>query len=165
MPSTYTPIATATANGTSGVVTFSSIPSTYTDLVIVISGRVSQTSGNNVSALYFNGDTSSNYSMTRITGDGSSAASDRTGATFAGWCFVANGSTSEFTPIIYHIMDYSNSTTYKTVLGRGSSAASLVSETVSMWRNTAAINSITVTQTDTNWVSGTTVTLYGIKAA
>lgn len=165
MPKTYEPIATSTLGSTAASVTFSSIPSTYTDLVLIISGRVSSSSGNNVSGLRFNGDSASNYSMVRLTGDGSSAASDRTTTSYAGWCFIANSTTTEFTPVIYNIQNYSNSTTHKTVLGRGSAASSLVSGTCSVWRNTAAITSIEVVQSSTTWVVGSTFTLYGIKAA
>ena len=73
--STYTPIATTTASGSASSVTFSSIPSTYTDLVIVadILGAASTADA----VLRFNSDTTSNYSETVIRGDGSSAASAR----------------------------------------------------------------------------------------
>ena len=166
MAITYTPIATQTLGSATATVTFSSIPGTYTDLVLVISGRVSSTTGNNNSAIRFNSDSGNNYSMTRLTGDGSAAASDRVANTsYAGWALVANSASSEFSPLIYNIQNYSNTTTYKTLLGRGNWTASFVSATVSMWRNTAAITTIDITQTGTNWVTGSTFTLYGIKAA
>jgi hypothetical protein len=162
---TYEAIATQTLGSAAASVTFSSIPSTYTDLVLIISGRVSATSGNNVSGLVFNGDSASNYSMTRLTGDGSSAASDRTATSYAGWCFIANSTSSELTPVIYNIQNYSNTTTHKTTIGRGSAASSLVSAVVSTWRNTAAINSIQVVQSSTTWVANSTFSLYGIASA
>ena len=166
MPSTYTPIATQTLGSATATVTFSSIPSTYTDLVLIISGRVSSTTGNNNTAIRFNGDSGNNYSMTRLTGDGLAAASDRVSNTsYAGWALVANSSSSEFSPIIYNIQNYSNTTTNKTLIGRGNWTAQFVSATVSMWRNTTAITSIDITQTGTNWVVGSTFTLYGVKSA
>jgi hypothetical protein len=70
-----------------------------------------------------------------------------------------------------HFMNYSNSTTYKTMLGRqgtASSTAGGASLTVSLWRNTSAITSIQL-QLDfgssNRWYTGSTFTLYGIKAA
>jgi hypothetical protein len=166
MPTTYTPIATQTLGSATSTVTFSSIPQTYTDLVLVISGRCSSTVGNNNSAIRFNSDSGNNYSMTRATGDGSTPGTDRVANTsYAGWAFIANSSSSEFSPVIYQIQNYSNTTTNKSLIGRGNWTAQFVSATVSMWRNTAAITTIDITQTGTNWVVGSTFTLYGIKAA
>jgi len=165
MPITYEPIATSTLTSTAASVTFSSIPSTYTDLILVISGRVSASVGNNASGLRFNGDSGNNYSMVRLTGDGSAASTDRTTATYAGWAFIANSTVSEVTPVVYNIQNYVNTTTNKVVLGRGSSASSLISATASMWRNTAAITSIEVIQSSTTWIVGSTFTLFGVKSA
>lgn len=163
---TYVPISSQTLGSAAASVTFSSIPSTYTDLVLVISGRSTATAGNNNSQLILNGDNGSNYSMTRLTGDGTSPASDRVSNGFyAGWAFIENNTNSNFTPIIYHIQNYANTTTYKTVIGRGAGASNFISAAVSMWRSTAAINSIYVGNTGGNFVAGSTFTIYGIKAA
>jgi len=64
-----------------------------------------------------------------------------------------------------NIMNYSNTNTYKTGISRTSVPKYRVDATVGMWRSTAAINSITVTPTDTPLNVGTVVTIYGIKAA
>jgi hypothetical protein len=67
---------------------------------------------------------------------------------------------------ILHINNYSNSTTYKTVLARGNAATNLVEAFVGLWRNTNAITSISIIcQNSKNFGSGSTFTLYGIKAA
>ena len=71
---TYTPIATQTTSGSTGAVTFSSIPQTYTDLVVVINTSLS---GLCNSLLQFNGDTGSNYSGTVIGGSGSAPITGR----------------------------------------------------------------------------------------
>jgi len=60
MPSTYTPIATNTLASVSTGVTFSSIPSTYTDLVLVINYRLDGTGTGAAGALRFNSDSGSN---------------------------------------------------------------------------------------------------------
>ena len=64
-------------------------------------------------------------------------------------------------------MNYSNSTTYKTVISRGGNAATWVTTNVGLWRNTAAITSVKVFASDasSNMNSGSTFTLYGIAAA
>ena len=53
--STYTPIATTTL-GSAGTITFSSIPSTYTDLVIVLNGNGSRVAGTDDTGLRLNSD-------------------------------------------------------------------------------------------------------------
>ena len=113
MASTYTPLATQTLGGATSSVSFSSIASTYTDLVLVIDGTVGSNCG---IQLKFNSDSGSNYSFTRMTGDGSSATSDRSSnATFMELGYYVS-STRNMN--ILQIMNYSNTTTYKTVLNR-----------------------------------------------
>ena len=73
MPATYEPIATATLSGSTSEVTFSSIASSWTDLRLVFLGVSSAQS----LCLQFNGDTATNYSLTVLRGDGTSAVSSR----------------------------------------------------------------------------------------
>ena len=157
--STYTPIASQTLSSATSSVTFSGIPQTYTDLVLVVNG-----SANGSSAyLRFNGDTGNNYSITRISGNGTSASSNRT----------SNSNVAEFGGLyndnntnIIQIMNYSNTTTYKTFLARTNpvqSGASAIGASVGLWRITSAINSVTFL-CDVNIASGSTFNLYGIDA-
>jgi hypothetical protein len=161
MPNTYEPIATYTAPSTISDYTFTSIPSTYTDLIVVINGTMN-TSENSL-AMRFNGDTTTNYSTTAVYGTGASAASLRftsDNKMYVGRMGSTNNSTS-----IFQIQNYSNTTTNKTVLSRGNSP-SIVMATVALWRSTAAITSIYIADYGANsFLSGTTFTLYGIKAA
>ena len=71
---TYKPIATTTLGSAAASYTFSSIPSTYTDIVLIFGGSMSNF-GN--LRIQFNSDTGNNYSFTRLLGDGSGAQSDR----------------------------------------------------------------------------------------
>jgi hypothetical protein len=159
MPSTYTPIATQTLGTATNSVTFSSISGTYTDLVLVFNGTVS---ANQYVALRLNSDTGSNYSWTRMDGDGSAAYSSRGTSTTFGRLGIGNPTNRTLT--ISHFMNYSNATTNKTVLSR--SNTDFVGALVNLWRNTAAITSITVlTTTADTFAVGSTFTLYGIKAA
>lgn len=159
MPSTYTPIATQTLGSAAASVTFSSISGSYTDLVLVFNGTVS---ANQYVAVRLNSDTGSNYSWTRIDGDGSAAYSSRGTSTTFGRLGIGNPTNRTLT--ISHFMNYSNATTNKTVLSR--SNTDFVGALVNLWRNTAAITSITILTTTADTFSvGSTFTLYGIKAS
>ena len=156
---TYTPIATNTLSSAASTVTFSSIPGTYTDLVIVHQGTAVTTAA--VINMELNSDTTAgNYSLTFMYGDGTSAASGRyTGDKMVGRNYIAQQNN------ILQIMNYSNSTTYKTTLSRSNSAGNLTQALVSLWRNTAAVTSIRLFVGAGNFDTGTTFTLYGIGAA
>jgi hypothetical protein len=159
MTTTYEKIATTTASGSVSTITFSSIPATYTDLVLIISGASSTTSGQ---ALQFNSDTGSNYSRTLLYGNGSTAGSSRSSnQTSMGLGYMlSTGITSN----IWIIQNYSNTTTYKTALCRADNANDSAQAGVGLWRSTAAINSISAI-CGFNYTNITTFTLYGIKAA
>jgi hypothetical protein len=163
MPSTYEPIATTTVAIPAGTITFSSIASTYTDLRVVIT-LTTALAGSNV-FLRFNSDTGSNYSYTRLIGDGSAASSDRnTGANR----IQVDLNTSATVPLFesFDIFSYAGSTN-KTVLATSSedlNGSGAVSRAVGLWRNTAAITAVSLTSAY-NFSIGTTATLYGIKNA
>ncbi len=167
--STYTPIATTTLGSNQNDITFSSIPSTYTDLVIVFTGNSTNTGTSyNGMRCRFNSDTGSNYSYTTVYGDGSSAGSFRESSItyFIPGQLPQTSNTSPAVNII-NIMNYANSTTYKTIVSRSNIANSTVEATVSLWRSTSAINSVTLSRDfGTNQIkAGSTATLYGIAAA
>jgi hypothetical protein len=164
MPLTYTPIATQTLGSAAASVTFSSIPATYTDLVLVFNGTT-VTSANNLS-LQFNGDTASNYSMTRLRGTGSAAESSRfTSQTLMLGPNISSTS-STISPVIWQIQNYANTTTYKTALARGGGSDVETTAIVGLWRNTAAINQVVVLVNGSqNMTIGSTFSLYGILAA
>jgi hypothetical protein len=167
MALTYDKIATTTLGSAAASYTFSSIPATYTDLVLV----ASITTANDGTSLQFrfNSDSGSNYSNTFLEGSGSSATSSReSNQTNIQITFnVGNNSTNPSTSIV-SFMNYSNSTTNKTLLARWNSATGGtypgVAATVGLWRNTSAINAIEVFLGSGNINSGSTFTLYGIKA-
>ena len=80
-----------------------------------------------------------------------------------------NGTANVFTPVICNFNNYSNTTTYKTILSRtnhASEPSSRVGTQVALWRSTSAITSIEIAEViGTTWAVGSTFTLYGIKAA
>lgn len=169
MPATYEPIATTTLSTNTATVTFSSISGTFTDLVLIANYGHSAT--DQALRLRFNSDTGSNYSLTSLYGNGTSAgsvrASNQTGAYIA---YYVDAFTSVTTLTLCHIMNYSNTTTNKTIIsrtGRPDPGTNLpgTEAVVNLWRNTGAITTIDLSANSGNLLSGSTFTLYGIKAA
>ncbi len=165
MPKTYTPIATTTLSSAAASVTFSSISGSYTDLILV-SNLGGSVSGEAV-RIQINSDSGSNYSYTAMRGNGTSATSER--ATSATSLRISTGvgvttNTSDMT-IITNLQNYSNTTTFKTLISRAGQAANGTESSVGLWRSTSAINAIQVSNTNGNIVAGSTFTLYGILAA
>ena len=167
---TYEAIATQTLGSAAASVTFSSIPATYTDLVLVLGDLKSGTSSNSITVRY-NSDSGSNYSYTIITGTGSAGQSARgTNQTYSFFGGYNVGVDLTYPSVMVgHIMNYANTTTYKTGLSRyGIDRAGGTGETqaiVNLWRSTAAITSVTVATYTGNWSIGSVFSLYGIKAA
>jgi len=163
MTATYEKIATTTLGSAAATVTFSSISGSYTDLVLIINGG--NTTGNYATAFRFNGDTGSNYSVTRMYGNGTSANSDR--ASNQSYIYLLSAGQNNLNGVqIINIQNYSNSTTYKTTISRSNTAGNTVGAEVGLWRSTAAITSIVLApEFSVNWLSGSTFTLYGILKA
>lgn len=167
MASTYTPIATTTLGSDTADVIFSSIPSTYTDLILVTNLGVSTV--DNAVNLRFNADSGANYSVTNLVGNGSTAASYRaTGLSGVYVAYYVDPIVAIEENIVAHIMNYSNTTTFKTVLSRANRASANnfpgAEAIVGLWRSTAAINTVRVAGGG-NLKSGSTFTLYGVKSA
>jgi hypothetical protein len=164
---TYEPIATTTLGSVQSTVTFTSISGSYTDLVVI--GNLGIDS-NRYPFIRFNSDTGNNYSTTDVYGTSSSAASSRESNGSKIWISLDIPSSSQIeSNFIVNVQNYSNSTTYKTALSRFNSAANGTTATIGLWRNTAAITSITIVGfgagVEWNFPIGSTFTLYGIAAA
>jgi len=165
MTSTYEKIATNTLGSATNSITFSSISGSYTDLVLILS--ITGFSDPSYSAaLRFNSDTGSNYSLTNMYGDGANTGSDRTTSAAQIQCYgKAVGVPNSVSNGITNILDYSNTTTYKTALTRWGAAGAGVNANAGIWRSTSAINSVTIFGLNSNTFStGSTFTIYGIKA-
>ena len=166
MPATYEPIATSTLGSNSAGITFSSIPQTYTDLVIVCVGTI-VTNGNSV-VVEVNGDTNTLGSFTFIVGNGSSDRTNNRSYVNTGW--NVGYSNTEICTSTINFFNYTNTTTFKATLARATNAngSSLpgAEESVSLWRSTSAITSLKVfTGGGGDLQAGFIATLYGIKAA
>lgn len=147
MPNTYTLISSNTVgSGGAASVTFSSIPSGYTDLVVKMSTRSDQVN-NGYTAIRFNGATT-NYSQKFLQGDNTSAAS------YGGLSYLlytVAGSvtnTSNWDNTEMYIPNYAGSN-YKSVstdtaLNSGASSNSYYMLTAGLWSSTDAITSISL---------------------
>jgi hypothetical protein len=161
MAKTYEPIQTQTVGTAVATVTFSSIPQTYTDLILVFRGITTAATTENIYCTY-NSDSSSLYSWTRIVGDGSTASSARSsGQTYQ---IIADTDLNQMNSVT-QIMNYSNTTTFKTAISRSNSSGLRASLYADLYRSTNAISSVTLTMSSGNFATGSTFTLYGIKAA
>lgn len=163
MAVTYEKIATTTLSSATATVTFSSISGAYTDLVAICNFGAS--SAGQDFAFTINGDTGTNYSGTRIRGNGTSASSDRYSNTARLVVDTTGVSTTLQATDIINIQNYSNTTTYKTVLCRANDASISTEAQAALWRSTAAVTSLSFAMTSGNLLSGSTFTLYGILKA
>lgn len=169
MAITYTPLGTLSSTGSTATFSFTSIPGTYTDLVLVCSLRSSYSISTHDTLIRVNGSTSTLYSRTKMEGDGSSGGGSQnvtqTGF-YSGQVQGASSTAGYFSTQVINLMDYSSSANYKTFLSRNNTSTNWVSSIVGLWRSTSAITQIDILNADgANWVSGSTATLYGIKAA
>jgi hypothetical protein len=165
MPRTYEPIASQVLSSTATNVTFSSIPTTYTDLVVVVTGTVSS-STTDLFMQVGNGslDTTTNYSRTYMLGSGSGTDSNR--STSVTSILGGNLTTTVGSYCIYQIMSYANTNVFKTVLMSSSMQGNWVARVVGLWRSTQAINTVSFfNNSSIAFASGSTFALYGIKAA
>ena len=158
--STYTPIATTTLGSDTANVTFSSISGSYTDLILIVNGGIATQGPLNIQV---NSDTGNNYSYTRLYGNGTTATSDRfSNKPNFDLGFFPNSLDNNS---IIHFMNYSNSTTFKTVVNRWNSTG-FAAAVVGLWRSTSAITSIKLyNESPYNLKAGSTFTLYGIASA
>lgn len=168
MPKTYEPVSTTTLGTATNIVTFSSIPQTYTDLILISNYATSVL--NEDAYVQFNSDTGSNYSRTHVRGNGSAASSSRaSNQPFIPIDIDSSGTTlSTGIQATTHFIDYSNATTFKSIICRsGTTGGSFTGTTLlaGLWRNTSAITRIDVKATGGNFVVGSTFTFYGVKSA
>ena len=157
---TYDLIASNVLSSSASSVTFSSIPATYRDLVLVVDGTGS--SATQFVSLRFNGSFASEYTNVTAEGNGTNAVSSAGGPT--GQLNASNERypfTTTASNIIFQIMDYSATDKHKTVLIRANGAANSTVMTAGRWASTSAINQVQVLF-GANFNSGTSFYLYGI---
>lgn len=161
MPATYEPISTLNPSNGTASVTFSSIPSTYDDLVLISRPLIVGANNENVE-MTFNGDTGSNYYeetifvQTNIRGMAYDSALPYVRINYAG--------TEPFFSRV-HIMGYKQTTFRKAVLAQKQDRAYCMLRGA-LWNSTSAITSITLKPSGANtFATGTVFTLFGIAGA
>ena len=165
MATTYEKIATATGDGSSGTITFSSIATSWTDLRVVLSGT---TTTSIVMGMRFNGDTATNYSQTYLSGNGSAASSSRETNQNRNYLHSQAG-TSTTIPQMFTIDVFSYAgSTFKISLITCSmdfNGSGVVEREVGLYRSTSAINSVSIITGTGAFSTNFTATLYGILRA
>lgn len=173
----YTPtgsfysIATAVGTGSSGTISFPSIPSTYSHLQIRFSARSTYNGPLNQLEMQINGDTGTNYVPYHLLyGDGSgigSVASTATNRIVFNDIPAATSLANTFMPGIIDILDYTNTNKYKTVkilYGRDFNGSGQMMFGSGMWMSTSTISSLSIYLTGGgNFNSYSQFALYGIK--
>lgn len=164
----YESIASVTGTGSSGTITFSSIPSTYTSLQIRYQSQ--SVAAGNAFNLYFNNDTATNYTLHRLYGNGATVTAGGSVSQSGIATDSQSSGPSATSPVvgIIDIHNYAVTTQNKTVRciagvdKNGSGDINLVS---GLWLNTAAVNRIDFILGASSFTTTTTFALYGIKGA
>jgi hypothetical protein len=168
MANTYTLISSVTVgSGGAATIGFTSIPSTYTDLILKTSLRTDRALEIDAILFTLNASTS-NFTGRRLFGDGSSAASD----TVTRVILIANSATSTsstFSNNEIYIPNYAGSTNKSySIDGVAENNATFARAdlTAGLWSDTSAITSITLTpNVGPNFIQYSTAYLYGISNA
>jgi hypothetical protein len=167
MPNTYSLISSNVLSSSAASVTFSSIPATFTDLVL----RMSVASTGVIDGIFrFNGSSATNYSRTYMQGTGSTTSSSRssnstniglqdlyrnngsTSNTFSSSeIYIPSYTVSQSKPISAVLADESNNTTADMTLIAG------------LFRDNTAISSFSIAPNSGNFSAGSSFYLYGIK--
>lgn len=175
----YESIASATGTGSSGTISFTSIPSTYTALQIRYIGKEDSTASAVARNIYiqFNSDTgATSYAYHELLGTGSAASaggSPNQNAIFLGDAIAtSHSSLANVVGVgIVDIQDYASTTKYKTLRtmygcdANTASTAFQINLRSGLWMNTAAINRIDIKTSSGNYTTASTFALYGIKGA
>ena len=170
-PGNFVSIATASGDGSSSLITFTGIPSTYTHLQIrgIARNTATGTTPNRFN-LNFNGDTGSNYASHSISGNGTSVTATaafsnsqmRVFGTVAGGGVTANA----FNPFVIDILDYTATAKYKTIrvlTGGDYSGSGGIYLDSAMWQDVSVITTIDILSSSGAFDSSTKIALYGIK--
>lgn len=169
MPLTYTPINSLPLESSQATVTFSNIPQTYTDLVLVVSGFTTHTDDGARGYMQFNGDTGSNYSGVYLGVMSTPARQTNKDTNQSSIPYGVLGNRSDYPATIeVNIHNYRNTSSWGLVLSKTGKYATNANYgnrlSSGSWRNTSPITSITLT-CDGSYAAGTVFSLYGIASA
>lgn len=168
MATTYDKIATTTLTGTQSTISFTNISQAYSDLVIVIQAKAT-----NSGDIYMriNGDTSNKYSYNVLSASGAGTSLNRSNGQNSTGCLLDSYGAPSIDNnhiAICNIIGYSNTSTFKTVISRTSNPLTAYVGTdlvASQYGSTSAVSSLELRLVSESFMSGTIVTLYGILKA
>lgn len=153
-----TAIATVTLQESSSTVTFSGIPTTYRDLILVANMKLLSSAE---PRLRFNSDSTTSYSMVQLAANGSGTLSN-TGTQSFGWITPNSGtSTTNFDLYTAQLLDYSATNKHKTWLSRYNPDAGYVNALSNRWAKTEAINTVQFFTSSSSFAAGSTFSIYG----
>ena len=164
----YESIATVTGTGSSGTISFTSIPSNYKHLQLRFMASCSGTGGIENPWLRFNNDSTTLYSAHRLYGSGAAASADAfTTVAQIRAGFVNDSSNVDIMGVaVIDVLEYANTNINKTVRilsGTDRNGDGFVTLSSGNWRSTSAINRIDLIVNGLNWTTDSTFALYGIK--
>jgi len=171
VPNSYESIATINGDGSSGTISFTSIPSTYKHLQLRITALgTSGAGGYPTSLAYFriNSDSGANYKVHSLNGSGS-AASSFNGSNNGDFLYVPGGNTSYYCSAVIDILDYTDTSKVKVLRslnGSDRNGSGYIFLNSMLWNSTAAINTISLSHDATYggaFTTGSKFALYGIK--
>lgn len=168
MATTYTLISSNVLGSNTTTVTLSSIPSTYTDLVLRASTRDTLNQTAPSVNIRINSDSSALYSETNLQGDGSTASSDRTSnstITYPGFHPGAASTANTFSNFEIYFPNYTvsqNKSFGISFVGENDNITAYIHTKAELYRSTAAISTLTLT-CGSQFATGSSFYLYGIK--
>jgi hypothetical protein len=168
MATTYELIAKNVLGSDTATVTFSGIPSTFTDVKLIASIRSSAAATNDDMAIKFNGSTTG-LSYRSLYGTGSAAASASGSVLYIGPATANTGTADSFASFEIYIPNYSGSTNKSyssTTAEERNTTNSYIFAIAGLWSSTAAITSIEIYSIGaSNLKANSTFYLYGITKA
>jgi hypothetical protein len=167
MATTYKLISSVTLSTTTASLSFTSIPATYTDLVVVWSGRTNKSDISDNADISFNGSTAS-FSGRYLEGSGSAVGGSGNYARFVGVDVAANATASTFSNNMVYITNYAGSgikAFSADSVQENNATSAQITLNAGVWSNSAAITSIAITPSVGSFVQHSTAYLYGISNA
>lgn len=168
---TYVAISKTVLTASAADITFSAIPSTYTDLVLLVSARSGTSNTYDFMRITLNADNSALYSTTLLWGFGTSTGSSRSSSQVilqTNFAISGNTATSNtFGSSEFYFPNYAgsaNKVISSTSLSETNAAGSTEIDNVAgLYRSTSAISSIKLDLSGNNFLTGSRFDLYGIK--
>lgn len=150
--------------GGAASIDFTSIPGTYTDLMIVCSIRSTQSATTAYAVMSLN-TSQANFTMRNLYGNGSNVGSGTSPSNYIGEIVAANATSNTFSNTSIYIPNYAGSTnksiSFDTVgENNGTNANQAISAV--LWSQTAAITALSIISTSGTFVQYSSATLYGI---